>query len=307
MADRTAPEGQGSVVTVGTFDGVHLGHQDVLRRLAARAQDTGLRSLLVSFEPHPLEVVNPARAPLLLTPGIERLEAIAMSGIDRVAILPFTPALQQLSAERFVDEVLRERLGMRELLIGHDHGFGKGRSGDENVLRELGRSRGFPVEVVEAVTLPDGSHISSTAVRRMVAAGDLAGVAVALGRPYAATGVVAPGDGRGRGLGYPTLNVALADPRKLLPPHGVYAVRVDTPGGRFGGMMNLGPRPTFDDEAPRLEAHLFGARGDFYGRTVRVGFVARLRDTMKFPSAQALVEQLARDSDAAHRALTEVP
>ena len=296
----------GTVVTVGTFDGVHRGHQDVLERLVRRADAAGLAALLITFEPHPLEVVRPESAPLLLSPGVERLEAVVECGVRHVAIVPFTPGFAQLSAEQFVDDVLLRRFGMRELLIGHDHGFGRGRAGDVDVLRRLGAARGFAVEVVDAVTTADGRPISSTLVRSLVSAGELAAAAEALGRRYGLVGRVVEGAGRGRRLGYPTLNIALAHPRKLLPPIGVYAVLVETPRGRFGGMMNLGPRPTFGDEAVLLEAHLFEAAGEFYGGTVRLEFVSRLRDVMRFPSPAALVEQLSRDSESARRALTQV-
>jgi riboflavin kinase / FMN adenylyltransferase len=296
----------GTVVTVGTFDGVHRGHQDVLERLVRRADAAGLAALLITFDPHPLEVVRPASAPLLLSPGIERLEAVVECGVRHVAVVPFTPGLAQLSAEQFVDDVLLRRFGMRELLIGHDHGFGRGRAGDVDVLRRLGARRGFAVEVVDAVKTDEGRPISSTLVRGLVSAGELDAAADALGRRYGLVGRVVSGAGRGRGLGYPTLNIAPAHPRKLLPPIGVYAVLVETPRGRFGGMMNLGPRPTFGDETLLLEAHLFDAAGEFYGGTVRLEFVSRLRDVMKFPSPAALVEQLSRDSESARRALTQV-
>lgn len=300
------PTSRGTVITVGTFDGVHRGHQQVLARLIAWAEELGVDPLLISFEPHPLEVVRPQAAPPLLTPGVERLEAMVGSGLHHVTILPFTPTLARYSAQQFVDEVLIGRYGMRALLIGHDHGFGVGRQGSAEVLRELGRARGFGVEVVPAVTLDDGQPISSTLVRRLVSAGELEGAATALGRRFSATGRVVPGEARGRALGYPTLNVQLGSPRKLLPALGVYAVVVETPRGRFGGMMNLGPRPTFGDDRVSLEAHLFDAEGDFYGATVRVEFLSRLRDVLKFESPQALVEQLARDAANARRALTEV-
>ena len=198
-----------------------------------------------------------------------------------------------------MDEVLIARLGMRELLIGHDHGLGRGRAGDVEVLRGLGASRGFVVDVVPAVQGRDGRPISSTSIRRAVAGGDLARAADGLGRPYSVSGVVVPGAGRGRLLGFHTLNLRPPSPRKLLPPQGVYAVRAQTANGSFDGMLNLGPRPTFGETATTLEAHLFDADGQWYGTRVRIDFVARLRDTRKFSSADALMQQLRRDEQTA--------
>ena len=298
------PHVKGTVVTVGTFDGVHLGHVDVLARLAARARDTGLASLLVTFASHPLELLKPDSAPLLLTTRDEKLSVIASTGIGYVAVLPFTRELANHSAEQFVDLLLRERFRMAELLIGHDHGFGRGRAGDVETLQLLGAARGFAVDVVAPVETADGQPVSSSRIRRAILAGDLDTAAAALGRRYAVTGQVVSGEARGRGLGYPTLNVLPESPRKLLPPDGVYAVLVDTPRGSFGGMLNLGGRPTFGDDQRKIEAHLFGAAADFYGDVVQVGFVARLRDTMRFPSATELMAQLAADESAARRALT---
>jgi riboflavin kinase/FMN adenylyltransferase len=297
------PDVEGTVLTVGTFDGVHRGHQDVLARLSARARERGLRSLLVTFDPHPLEVVNPDAAPPLLTPGREKLAALAESGVDYVAVVPFTRALASYEASQFVDLVLRDRLRMRELFIGHDHGFGRERAGDVRVLQALGAERGFDVDVVEPVSATDGHPVSSTAIRRAVAGGDLQRAALGLGRPYTATGSVVHGEKRGRLLGFPTLNVALPSPRKLLPPEGVYAVRVYTPIGAHGGMLNLGPRPTFGDATRSLEAHLFDVEGDWYGQTVQVEFAARLRDTRRFDGVEALTAQLMRDAQHARRAL----
>jgi riboflavin kinase/FMN adenylyltransferase len=299
------PDVAGTVLTVGTFDGVHAGHRLVLERLAARADATGLRSVLVTFEPHPLEIVNPANAPHLLTVGDEKLEVLAESRLDYLAVLPFTPTLAQYDAPTFVDAVLRERFGMRELLIGYDHGFGRGRSGDAHVLQELGARAGFGVEVVPPVISPDGRPVSSTSIRRAIAGGDLERAEGGLGRHYGISGVVIEGLGRGRTLGFRTINLSFPPPRKLLPPDGVYAVRVCTPLGTFGGMMNLGGRPTFDDPARSLEAHLFDTAPDLYGRRVRVDLVRRLREVRKFTGAGALTEQLARDEQAARAALAE--
>ncbi len=293
-----------TVITVGTFDGVHIGHLDVLVRLAARAKATGRASVLLTFDPHPLELLKPGAAPLLLTTRDEKLAAIATTGIDYVAVLPFTRELANHSAEQFVDLVLRDRFRMAELLIGHDHGFGRGRAGDVETLRMLGAARGFAVDVVAPVETSDGEPVSSTRIRRAVAAGELDVAAAALGRRYAVSGQVVAGEARGRGLGYPTINVMPESPRKLLPPDGVYAVSVETPRGSFGGMLNLGGRPTFGDARRTIEAHLFEASGDFYGAVVQVGFVVRLRDTRRFVSAADLMTQLADDEARARRALT---
>lgn len=297
------PDVQDTVVTVGTFDGVHRGHQDVLQRLVQRAVALGTRSVLVTFDPHPLEVVNPAAAPSLLTVGDEKIEVLAESGIDYVAIVPFTRALAAFDAEQFVDEVLVRRYRVRHLLMGHDHGFGRNRAGDESVLRALGEARGFTVEAVDPVVGGHGQPVSSTAIRRAVAGGDLERAREGLGRHYAVGGRVVQGEQRGRLLGFPTINTPLPSSRKLLPPQGVYAVRVQTPRGPFGGMLNLGPRPTFGDADVTLETHLFDAHGDFYGMRVRIDFLRRLRDTARFDTPEALMEQLARDERAARETL----
>ena len=306
-ADSTSglpPDVSATVVTVGTFDGVHRGHRDVLDRLVARGKSMGLRSVVVTFEPHPLEVVNPAAAPLMLTVGEEKREVLAESAIDYLAVIPFTPTLARYAAQDFVLRVLRDRFSMQHLLMGYDHGFGRNREGDVEVLQALGAREGFGVEVVPPVSIGDGRPISSTSIRRAIAGGDLERAAHALGRPYALGGRVVQGAARGRGLGFPTINLAPPSPRKLLPPQGVYAVRVQTPGGAHGGMLNLGPRPTFGDPSAGIEAHLFDASGDWYGAWVRVDFITRLRDTQKFANAAALVEQLRRDEDDARRALS---
>jgi riboflavin kinase / FMN adenylyltransferase len=297
---------RGSVVTVGTFDGVHRGHRLVLERTAQAARDRGLSSVVVTFDPHPLDVVNPSAAPPLLTLWEEKLEVIAQTSVDYVAVVPFTAELSALAPEQFVQRVLVDRYAMRELLIGHDHGFGRGRAGDAESLRLIGQRLGFPVQVVAPVLGADDGPISSTGIRRAVAHGDLARALDGLGRRYSFFGTVASGEKRGQVLGFPTLNIVLGSSRKLLPPHGVYAVVAESARGAWGGMMNLGPRPTFGDDRVTLEVHLFEAAGDWYGAPVRVEFVSRLRDVMRFSGPDALVEQLRRDADNARNALTEL-
>jgi riboflavin kinase / FMN adenylyltransferase len=300
-----SPE-RGAVVTCGTFDGMHRGHTLVLERTAEQARRSELTSIAVTFDPHPLDVVNPSAAPPLLTLWEEKLEAMAQTAVDYLAVLPFTTELAALTAEEFVERVLIARFGMRELLIGHDHGFGRGRAGDAEALRLIGRRRGFPVEVVPPVLGSDNAPVSSTTIRRAIAHGDLARGSDGLGRRYSFSGHVIPGEGRGRVLGFPTLNLELASRRKLMPPHGVYAVHVETRDAAYGGMMNLGPRPTFGDATVTQEVHLFDADGDWYGQTVRVEFVSRLRETMKFAGPQELMAQLKRDAEQARSALTAI-
>ena len=303
-ASGLPPHVNGTVITVGTFDGVHRGHRDVVERLVDRSRVLKIPSVLVTFEPHPLEIVNPAAAPLLLTTHYEKEEVLAETGIDYMAVVPFTSRLASYSAEDFVELILRRCFRMRELLIGYDHGFGRQRAGNVDVLKMLGERDGFRVDVVAPVSTADGHSVSSTSIRRAVAGGDLVRAAQSLGRLYSVSGKVVEGSKRGRTIGFPTLNLGAPPRRKLLPPEGVYAVRVQTPRGPVGGMMNLGPRPTFGDTETSLEAHLFDTEADFYGAQVRIDFVARLRETRKFASAEQLSKQLAHDERDARSALT---
>jgi len=293
-----------AVVTLGTFDGVHRGHQAVLAEVTrrARAAAGNLTSVLVTFEPHPLAVVNPAAAPKLLTLPEEKKDLVAAHGIEQFVLMPFTPAVAQLDATAFVRRLCDE-YAMRELVMGYDHGFGRGRAGDVELVQRLARDQDFAVAVVDPVR-DNGQPISSTLIRTTLAHGDLEAAARWLGRPYGIRGAVVRGAGRGRSIGIPTINLASPDSRKLLPPDGVYAVRARLQDGRtFGGMMNQGPRPTFGEAARTLEIHLFDFDGDLYGETVDVEWVRRLRDVQAFPSRDALVAQLERDRQAARATL----
>jgi riboflavin kinase/FMN adenylyltransferase len=296
-----------AVVTLGTFDGVHRGHQAVLAEVTSRAKADKLRSVLVTFDPHPLAVVNPAAAPKLLTLPDEKHDLVIAAGVEEFVVMPFTPAVAQLDAEAFVQR-LREMYAMRELVMGYDHGFGRGRGGDVELVRRLATMDGFAVAVVDAVR-DSGQPISSTLIRTAIAHGDLDAAARWLGRRYGIRGTVVRGAGRGRTIGIPTINLDSPDPRKLLPPNGVYAVTV-TVGKRetgnethYGGMMNQGPRPTFGEQGRTLEVHLFDFDGDLYGETVNVEWVRRLRDVQAFASRDALVAQLERDRQAARATL----
>ena len=303
----------GAVLTLGTFDGMHRGHQAVLAEVTRRARAGRLTSVLVTFDPHPLAVVNPAAAPKLLTLPAEKQDLVTAQGIERFVLMPFTPVVAQLDAEAFVRR-LCDDYAMRELVMGYDHGFGRGRAGDVELVQRLARTQDFAVAVVDAVR-ENGQPIASTVIRTAIAHGDLDSAARWLGRPYSILGRVVRGAGRGRTIGIPTINLAPPDARKLLPPDGVYAVRVrileagsriQTPGSKiveYGGMMNQGPRPTFGDETRTLEVHLFDFDGELYGETVNVEWVRRLRAVQAFASRDALVAQLERDRQAARATL----
>jgi len=291
-----------ATVTVGTFDGVHRAHHAVLRETAERAEAAGRACVVVTFDPHPVEVVRPERAPLRLTTEVERRVVMAACGVQHALVLRFDEALAALPPERFVRDILVARCGMKELVIGYDHGFGRGRSGDADTLRRIGEADGFEVVVVPQVEV-DGVRVSSSAIRQGLVAGDLDGAARMLGRRYDLMAQVGEGAGRGRKLGVPTINLTGVSARKQLPPDGVYAVRVEWRGGRAGGMMNQGPRPTFGEHDRTLEAHLFGVDADLYGEWVRLEWVARLREVRQFASPAELTRQLDRDHAAALAAL----
>ena len=284
-----------SVVTVGTFDGVHRGHQAILEYLKQRSTEQSGPSTLVSFDPHPRSVVHKEEVPLLTTIA-ERADLLEALGLDRFVVVPFSMDFAQLSPEEYVRDVLVTRIGVQEITVGYDHRFGKDRAGDVDLLRELGTQFGFEVDVIPPQEV-DHDIVSSSAIRALLREeGDIEQANERLGRPYQLDGIVARGQGRGRELGYPTANLALEDARKLVPKRGVYATTVRLPNGRQrGGMMNIGRRPTFDEMDVTVEVHLLDYEGDLYGERLSVQFLQRLRDEQKFESAEALAAQLSED------------
>lgn len=307
MTGAPLPLAQGSVVTVGSFDGVHLGHQALLAEVVRRAQASGTAPVIVSFEPHPEAVLPAASAPSRLTLPLERLEILAEFGPAWLLVLRFDLRVAGLSAEQFVREVLLARCGMRELVIGATHRVGRGGGGDPETLAALGRRLGFGVSVLGPVADRDGEPISSTGIRAALAAGELGRAARCLGRPYRFSARVIPGAGRGRSIGVPTLNFEGPPPDKALPPDGVYAARVEWGGGTAGAMLNQGPRPTVGDLRRSIEAHLFGFDEVLYDRLVRIEWVERLRDIQRFPSLDALRTQLSLDRERALDVLNRPP
>jgi riboflavin kinase / FMN adenylyltransferase len=289
------------VATLGNFDGVHVGHREILARVVRQAAERRGDGVVITFFPHPTSVLAPERAPVSLTPLCERLARIRDAGVSTVILQRFTRAFAALEARDFVERYLVRRLGVVKVIIGHSVNFGRGRGGNAATLEEAGRRFGFEVEVVGPVTV-DGIAVSSTEVRKCLSVGDVVLGAQLLGRTYSVEGRVIVGDRQGRGLGFPTANLRPRSP--ILVPDGVYAVYGEWGGERRGGVANVGRKPTFGQGHLRtLETHLFDFDGDLYGERLRVSFVERLRGETRFPSAQALVEQIHKDAARAREVL----
>lgn len=289
-------------VTVGVFDGLHVGHRKVLADLGLRADELDLETCVLTFDPHPLAVVAPNDAPLLLTTIEQRIELLEGLGIDVVAVVPFDDEVRAWSPRAFVADLLVSALGAALVVVGEDFRFGRDRAGDVEVLRSLGSELRFDVDVVSLVG--GGAAVSSTRIRELVADGDVSGAAEALGRHHEVRGVVVEGDGRGRTIGVPTANLSVA-PEAALPGRGVYAVRAAVdPADWMAGVANIGVRPTFGGDGEVLEVHLLDRQRDLYGETLRVRFIERIRDEQSFPDVEALVARIGIDMAEAWRLLT---
>src|SRR4051794_25802719 len=295
----------GTVVTIGAYDGVHVGHRNLIERVRAEAAELGCASAVVTFDRHPAMVVRPDSAPRLLTDLDQKLELLASTGVDYTVLIHFDAQRSQETAEEFVTEVLVGCLRAKAVVVGHDFHFGKGRQGNVPFLQEMGARYGFDVLGIKLIPA-EGEPVSSTRVRKLLAAGDVESAARLLGRPHEVRGVVQHGDARGRELGFPTANVAVPD-EILLPVDGIYAGWYERPGGEVQpAAISLGRRPQFYEDAAvsLLEAYLLDFDGDLYDQPAKVSFVARLRGEQRFESVDALVEQMNRDVDAARSALT---
>ena len=284
-------------LAIGNFDGVHLGHAAIARRLVETASSLALAPAILSFEPHPREFFSPASAPARLTTLREKLELLAALGIEQPIICPYNALFAALSAEEFVEQVLLRSLQVKHLIVGEDFRFGRGRRGDFALLRTLGERFGFVVEAMPDVTV-DGLRVSSSSVRQALADGDMSLAANLLGRPYMIDGKVAHGDKIGRQLGFATANIRIK--HNPLPMTGVFAVEVAGLGeSALQGVANLGIRPTLGGTRPLLEVHLFDFNRDIYGAHISVRFLRKLRNEQRFPNFDALKAQIAADAVAA--------
>lgn len=291
------------VVSLGNFDGVHIGHQAILRRLVAEAKGRSGTSLVVTFHPHPLSVLRPDQPVALILNLREKMTQLAALGVDRVLLQRFSLTFSHLSPEEFVERYLVQAIGAEKVIIGHNFSFGRDRSGRSAGLAELGKKFGFAVETVGPVVL-GGREVSSTAIRSLLRAGQMPAVAQLLGRPYAVSGRVEKGFQRGRIIGFPTANLR---PRAdMLLPNGVYAVRVDVgEQQQLPGVANVGINPTFGGNARTIEANIFDFSADIYGQRLRVSFIEHLRGEKKFPSVQDLVQQIQTDAARARALLSK--
>ncbi len=286
----------GAVMTIGNFDGIHLGHREIFRRVVASARRIGGTSVVFTFVPHPLKVLAPEKAPRLINTTEEKERLIEASCIDVLVAAPFTREFAALPAGSFVKEVLVDRIGLRRLVVGYDYAFGRGREGNVDFLRARGRELGFEVEVLGPIR-QGGEVYSSTGIRQQVEAGEVREVVRSLGRHYSLEGVVVHGAKRGKGLGFPTAN--LVPDKDLLPRAGVYAVKVRRGETLLDGVANIGSNPTFDGRETGVEVHLLDFAGDLYGERLRVYFLERLRDERRFDGPTALKAAIAADVERA--------
>jgi len=295
---------RGCVLTVGNYDGVHLGHQEMIRAVKRRAGELKAPAAVLVFEPSSKEFIDPEGAPPRLTRWREKFVALEAAGVDRLVTLRFNERMRAMSPESFVDVLLVEGLGARHVVVGDDFRYGSQACGTIESLRAAGRARGFGVEQIAPFVI-DGVRVSSTAVRERLERGDYAGAARLLGRRYRMVGHVAHGRELGRTLGFPTANLHLM--RRKSPTSGVLAVRVHgIEQGPLDGVGSMGTRPTVNGTEPLLEVHVFDFAGDLYGRLIEVEFIAKLRDEAKFDSLEAMVAQMKLDAAQAHEVLSKV-
>lgn len=288
---------ENTVVTTGTFDGVHLGHRAVIEAVVAMARARSGSAVAVTFEPHPRAVIHPDDPPVVLTSMEEKRRRLQDAGIDLLAVIPFTRHVQMLSPEAFVSTYLVTYLDAKVVVLGYDHGFGKGRSGDPDTMRALGQRFGFDVAIVPPTMAGEGP-VSSSRLRDLIREGRIDEAREMLGGGYPVSGRVATGDGRGRELGYPTANIVPDDTMKLLPPNGVYAAKAFVPEP-YAAVVNLGVRPTFNGKSRLLEAHLLDFTGNLYERKISLELVDRLRGERRFPDPESLIAQIHKDGQRA--------
>lgn len=294
-----------SIITIGTFDGLHLGHQQILNELKQESSSSGSRSFVITFDPHPRIIVGKGDIKLLNTLD-EKLNKFAESGVDNVLIFNFTKEFSQIDYDNFIKEFIVDKIGVKKIIIGYDHKFGKNRAGDRERLTELGKQYDFDVSVVEAVE-KNGIVISSTTIRNLITNGDIKTAKEILGYDYEISGRVIDGVKRGRKIGFRTANIDVDYSKKLIPKIGVYVVKCVVNSKTYFGIMNIGTRPTFEDSSEiKLEVHMFDFGDKIYSEIINISFLKRLRDEIKFNSKEELINQINKDKEKANKFLTKL-
>jgi len=299
------PEGVRTAVTVGTFDGLHLGHLRILEKLLETARRRTLHSLVVTFDPHPRHLLQPRKNLKLLTTLKKKLSLLAEMGVEYVALVKFTRELSQTPPHRFVMKYLLERCRMAALVVGYDHHFGRDRTGGKKLLAELSSVHGFSLVEVPPIIV-DGLPVSSSRIRQALEQGNMPTAGRLLGRYYSFDGRVVAGAGRGAQLGHPTANLVPTGADKQLFPEGIYAAAVDMDGRTLPGVLHHGPRPTFEDKTKTLEINLFDFSGDLYGQTLGVFVLERLRPIVEFATPEALIRQMDLDDLTAKKVFEKI-
>ncbi len=293
-----------TVITLGNFDGLHLGHRELIRMVVNRARETGALSLVVTFRPHPLKILAPEKCPPLISIYEEKIKFLEELGIDVLVKIPFTLEFSGMPPEDFVKKILCDLLGAKEIFVGYNYRFGKGRQGNIRTLRELGEKLGFIVNEVEQVSL-NGEVISSSKIRQLLKGGEVEHASSLLGRTYAVTGIVVKGDARGRDLGFPTANIV--PKHAIIPAEGVYAARLFVRDKLYDGIANIGRRPTFHKKDLTIEVHIFDFDEDLYTEEVSLYFVKRIRQEKRFKNAGELISQIRSDIEKAKKILSKHP
>ena len=296
-----------TVLTVGTFDGVHAGHKVLINRVTEEAERSKSRSVIVTFDPHPREIINPGKAGIkLLSTLDERSELLSDLGVDEMVVIPFDRDFSLLTSEEFVRKIVWKKIGVKTFIIGYDHQFGRNREGTIETVQRLGKELGFSSHIVSKQEVKDKT-VSSTAIRNAIQKeGDMKLAASFLDRYYILHGSVVHGDKRGKKIGYPTANIQPENTKKIIPKKGVYAVWIRVDGEYFEGMMNIGTRPTFDGKSETLEVHIFDFDKDIYGKKIQVQFADRIRDEQSFSGIDELKQQLNEDSKSAKNLLKKI-
>ncbi|NWG29239.1 MAG: bifunctional riboflavin kinase/FAD synthetase [Ignavibacteriaceae bacterium] len=295
-----------SIITLGTFDGLHLGHQQIVDKVIQKSRNTGGRSFLITFDPHPRKIIPGRNDVRLLSTLDEKIMILEQMNLDNLFVINFTPEFSRQSPEEFVEKYLVAGIGLKEIIIGYDHHFGKGRDGNYYILQELGRKFNFAVTLIPEFSV-DGEIVSSTKIRNSLLAGDVVKAGKMLGRPYSFTGKIVRGDGRGKKLGFPTANISVDNQDKLIPANGIYAAECIVDNEKHFGLLSIGSRPTFHKDGNIVpEFYIFDFNKDIYERIMQVNMVEKIRDEEKFNSVDELIIQMKKDEEIGKEILSKL-